>query len=165
VTWYADHAPCTYFGEDCAPNLKAIGWLAADQPYRTGDLPPIVTSNLVRLLKNAYQPVFFLGGHTCELCPENGVSGYLNLFVPAKGFLYVCPELILHYISAHQYRPPNEFCNAVLRCPRPSGWLYKRRFQRNGGKCFGPVYETYDPRFDARKILTRLLKILLGVTL
>jgi hypothetical protein len=30
---------------------------------------------------------------------------------------FVCPELVTHYMNAHGYRPPEEFCRAMLACP------------------------------------------------
>jgi hypothetical protein len=45
--------------------------------------------------------------------PRNGA----NLFVPDNTSVYVTPRLVLHYIEAHGYSPPDEFCAAVMRCP------------------------------------------------
>jgi hypothetical protein len=39
------------------------------------------------------------------------------MFIPGDGFLFVCPEAIVHYIDARLYKPPDEFCKAVLACP------------------------------------------------
>jgi hypothetical protein len=52
------------------------------------------------------------------------VVGALNLFVPGDGFLYAAPSLIAHYILSHNYAPPAEFCDAVLRCPPMSSPEY-----------------------------------------
>jgi len=49
--------------------------------------------------------------------PASTPQGILNLFVPGTGIVYVAPKLILHYIDAHEYQPPAEFCDAVLACP------------------------------------------------
>lgn len=38
--------------------------------------------------------------------------------------VYVAPELILHYIEAHLYKPPDEFINAVLRSPDQNSSAY-----------------------------------------
>ena len=43
--------------------------------------------------------------------------GSTNVFVPGAGVVYAAPELILHYIDEHQYQPPLDFCDALLRCP------------------------------------------------
>jgi hypothetical protein len=37
-------------------------------------------------------------------------------------------------MNAHQYRPPEAFCQAVLRCPDTRSMEYKRLFLANGGR-------------------------------
>lgn len=95
----------------------------------------------------------FCGYHTCNICPphnphnsnrivnkedrlafiKNYVKkqpvklemGGLNIYVPVNNdFLYVFPELILHYIKEHNYCPPEEFQKAVLDCPEPLSQEY-----------------------------------------
>jgi hypothetical protein len=55
--------------------------------------------------------------------------GRQNLFVPGVDCVYVAPSLIAHYIQAHRYSPPNEFVDAVLRCPEMHSqeYLHARR--------------------------------------
>lgn len=43
--------------------------------------------------------------------------GATNLYIPASAQVYLAPSMILHYICRHRYRPPDAFCDAVLRCP------------------------------------------------
>jgi SAM-dependent methyltransferase len=42
------------------------------------------------------------------------------VWIPTKTLKYVAPELIVHYIEAHSYLPPQEFITAVMACP-PQG--------------------------------------------
>jgi hypothetical protein len=37
--------------------------------------------------------------------------------VPGSGVTYVAPEGIIHYVERHDYRPPDEFCAALLASP------------------------------------------------
>ncbi|MBL8793993.1 MAG: hypothetical protein JNM56_08810 [Planctomycetia bacterium] len=37
--------------------------------------------------------------------------------MPAGNLLYIFPEMIVHYIEAHGYKPPAEFMAALLRSP------------------------------------------------
>jgi hypothetical protein len=53
-------------------------------------------------------------------------------FIPSNDVVYVCPELILHYINAHGYSPPREFCEAVLACPDIRTMEYKKRLLAAG---------------------------------
>lgn len=55
---------------------------------------------------------------------------------PENQFLYVCPELITHYISVHGYSPPEEFCEAVLACPQMGSDEYLAAVAANGGDLF-----------------------------
>ncbi len=59
-----------------------------------------------------------MGLHACDLCPRHkAATGAANLFVPALAAVFVAPELILHYVTQHSYRPPDEFITAVTNCP------------------------------------------------
>ncbi|MBA4105156.1 MAG: hypothetical protein C0485_05310 [Pirellula sp.] len=68
-----------------------------------------------------------MGVHECEICQFHGEAvGSANLYIPFDGNIYVCPELITHYINAHLYSPPSIFCDAVLACPPMNSMGYKR---------------------------------------
>jgi hypothetical protein len=41
-----------------------------------------------------------------------------NLHIPGSAQVYLAPSMVLHYVSRHRYRPPDGFCDAVLRCPQ-----------------------------------------------
>ena len=115
---FDDLQPCNYFGESLSPFLRAIGWLESGRAYPTGSVDPRVFSKLIELQKDPWQPVAFMGVHGCDLCVyASEASGTRNLFIPGNGFAYVCPELVSHYMNAHAYAPPAEFCAAVLDCP------------------------------------------------
>ena len=43
----------------------------------------------------------------------------MTLSVPGARGVYETPQLVIHYIEAHNYQPPAEFCEAVLACPPP----------------------------------------------
>ena len=55
-------------------------------------------------------------------------------FVPGKGFLYVAPSLILHYLDAHQYVAPEEFTTAVIECPPVRSQDYLKAIRANAPK-------------------------------
>lgn len=57
--------------------------------------------------------------------------GTSNLFVPAEGFLYVAPSLILHYMDAHDYSPPVDFQRAVMACPAMRSMEYLKAVIEN----------------------------------
>jgi hypothetical protein len=106
-------------------NVRAIGWLDGPRSYRAGSVPEPVLATLARHIAGAYVCFGFLGGHHCSLCTcEDPPFGVHNLLIPTREFLYVAPELILHYIKHHDYRPPDEFLEAVMACPRQQSRAY-----------------------------------------
>ena len=134
MTWFADLEPCTYFDqadEEDTPSfgLIAVGWLEPEHDHARGVIDDIVRAQLRTLLRNIWSPFQYLGGHPCRFCLDwrrmhaeppaipGHPNSFLNLLVPGKGRVYASPELIGHYISTHEYRPPDEFCEAVLACP------------------------------------------------
>src|SRR5688500_8807398 len=106
-----------YFPVADASTLRAIAWLERGTPYATGATPQDVYARLVELCKEPFEPFTACGYYECTLCQFDGAAGIKNLFIPGNGFLYVCPELIIHYINAHHYQPPADFAEAVLCCP------------------------------------------------
>jgi len=120
MTWYADLTECDYFPLCDSSLVRAVGWLERGKVYTHGTVDLQVLVKLTELHRDAWEPCHVMGYHGCDLCPR-GLSahkmGVKNLFIPGDGFLYVCPELILHYINDHQYSPPIEFCEAILTCP------------------------------------------------
>ena len=52
-------------------------------------------------------------------------SGDILVFGPEE--IYIAPDLIYHYISDHDYSPPDEFVQAVLSSPLPNSAEYFAR--------------------------------------
>jgi hypothetical protein len=74
---------------------------------------------------NHWRPAVFMGGHECEFCETEPAHDGANFFVPGsvrgrwfrKPCIFVMPRLAMHYMTAHGYCPPQEFIDAVMRCP------------------------------------------------
>ena len=136
MAWFADLSPCDYLGADAAHTLRSIGWLERGQSYRTARVEQPIYLRLLELCRDPWQPFVAAGIHECQLCQyEPTASGGSNVFVPGNGFLYVCPQLITHYMNCHGYAPPDEFCAAVLACPAMRSNEYRRAILANGGQC------------------------------
>jgi hypothetical protein len=102
-----------------------------------GEVSAEVYMKLEELLVDPWQPAVSAGLHPCDLCvyrPEK--QGTKNLFVPGDQRVYVAPELILHYVNAHGYRPPQEFCEAAIACPAMRSAEYRRALISAGGPGF-----------------------------
>lgn len=119
--------------------ILMVGWLSAGQPFALGGVEPAVVAKLVELLSNPWQPAVTPGVHVCEFCRFSGGPasftydgttvhvGTADLYVPGRACLYLAPSLIVHYLDAHEYSPPAEFCEAVMDCPPMRSIAYFRR--------------------------------------
>lgn len=114
-------------GEQCqvgqGRDVRAVGWLDIAHPYTQGAVEPAFVEALQRHVQTAWAPIASAGPHFCQFCPETrggrvGAAG--NVWIPSERALFIAPELVVHYITAHGYRPPDAFIEAVLTCP-PQG--------------------------------------------
>lgn len=134
MAWFEDLSPCDYFGESAAAMLAAVGWRERGRPFATGIVDPCVFVKLRELCTDPWQPSISPGVHECDLCLYQGEAGTRCLFIPGNGRIYVCPELIVHYMNAHGYAPPAEFCDAVLACRPMRSQQYFKELLANGGR-------------------------------
>ena len=146
VTHFADLSPCTYFPFDAGDQFTAVGWLESDHEYSRGPVTEELVARLTQLLVNPWQPWVTMGWHNCEFCRFSRGSrqftfenttidmGISNLFVPAADTIFVAPSLIVHYIDAHEYSPPQQFQNAVLACPEMRSMKYLKAIRKQAPK-------------------------------
>lgn len=110
-------------------HIRAIGWLHPDHLYAKGVVSEDFLSRLRKFADRSGrsgEALYFawpVGAHTCEFCRE--AHGVGNFGVPSDGLLFVAPEMIVHYVEEHGYRPPAEFVAAVLRSPLPDTEEYQ----------------------------------------
>ncbi len=150
MAYYADLSPRPYFDSEMADNRVAVGWLDAAHPYAQGKVSESFLDKLIDLLVKPWAPMYLLGHAEClwwgvdDDARYNGSSavvGTPNLFVPGDGFLYAAPSMIAHYILAHTYAPPAEFCEAVLRCPPMRAPEYFEAIVQHGPASFAEEIE------------------------
>lgn len=125
MTYYDDLSRYEYSESD--REMLNVGWLAAGREYSTGVVPGPVVSKL--LIMAADKENIMRGVHNCEFCEEESPlrmpapveRGYVSLGMGelhvegTDGRIYSAPSLVIHYIVEHQYAPPAEFQEAVLR--------------------------------------------------
>ena len=80
------------------------------------------------------------GWHNCELCHPEPISpragnqlrsfGTAEIRVFYQGRIYAAPNLIYHYVTEHNYQPPDEFIEAVLNGPLPGSPEYEVLIQQ-----------------------------------
>lgn len=145
MTYYADLSSCDYFGR-WQDVLQAVGWLELNHSSTKGEVSKDFFAALMGLAKDPWQPVAVAGHQRCDFCRFSGgpselrfeggavALGTANIFVPAKEHVYVSPTLIVHYIDAHGYAPPDEYQEAVLRCPQMKSFAYLKEMKVRGLK-------------------------------
>jgi hypothetical protein len=133
MTSIKDLEPCRYFPLECEA-LTAIGWLGKGIGFETGPVSELLICKLKELCSDSWQPLASAGFHVCELCQFDGPAFSANVFVPYQSRIYVAPVAVVHYISAHWYRPPQIFIDAVLKCPPMNSINYKKALLENGGR-------------------------------
>ena len=131
MSYYQDLSPFSELGLPPSESVLAVGWLDAGNDYKKGQVSRDVADSLLGLLSNVWEPGVTAGRHRCTFCYITGGPtsiyasdrsielGSSNLYLPSESqkVLYVAPSLIVHYMDAHEYLPPAEFQEAVLRCP------------------------------------------------
>ncbi|MFE5403463.1 hypothetical protein ACFQ9Z_19400 [Streptomyces sp. NPDC056580] len=131
MTHYDDLSEYTYFPDSVPSGVMAlnIGWLDPSQEYTHGSTPDILEKKLEDLTYGSRQ-MKTRGWHRCQLPHANGEDPYpatveisgtrialggAEIRVVAKsGNWLIAPDLILHYIREHSYKPPQEFITAVI---------------------------------------------------
>ncbi len=113
-----------------------VGWLDKKHTYVQGKTSDEFQTRLLEFC--AYPVVRTRGFHECEFC-ESSISqpicvqmgdrkiglGSAEIRVFYNGRVYAAPNLIYHYVVEHQYKPPDEFIEAVLQGSLPNSLAYK----------------------------------------
>lgn len=102
------------FTSDNGREVRAIGWLGDTVPDESrGDVPDACRRALSYYATAHQRHDGFLGYHECELCAKNPEETHGEFFIDLGGVRYVMPVMILHYIEAHGYCPPEQFITAL----------------------------------------------------
>ncbi len=139
MTYFPDLTRYRYMRPFLMEKALNVGWLAAGIPWPKGDVP---SQFVHKLWMRCEHPVIETRGlHWCEFCSgqageivSQAYSGKTMLVGSAEirvwgtdGKVYAAPNMIIHYVIEHNYRPPNEFIQAVLDAPMPGSPEYEAR--------------------------------------
>lgn len=139
MAYYSDLSVYTYLNSDKNDNTLNIGWLDATMPFPKGK---VSDTFLDRLWVFCRTPIAVTRGfHVCQFCnmSPNSVPiiqrgneslkvGYAELRVFGnEDTIYAAPDLVYHYVEKHNYIPPQEFIDAVLKSPLPSSQDYRAK--------------------------------------
>jgi hypothetical protein len=119
VTFFADLTPHSYV-RDSPPALN-IGWLDQSRPFATGETSQQFRT---RLKEICAKPIYLHRGfHVCQFClavnantpsnQERRGNGQIRVR-GTDGTCYAAPTLVAHYVEVHNYKPPQQFVEAVL---------------------------------------------------
>lgn len=125
-----DLSPYTYNEQDDTEFMYlSVGWLG-DHVEHSGKTAPELVDRLEQLREENQLPDFFRGVHTCEICeksdPSNDEIGWKKLweigavgkgefFVQYGSTRYVLPNMIIHYITHHEYKLPKVVEDAIQK--------------------------------------------------
>jgi hypothetical protein len=121
MTWTDDlariryrHVPELAFAEGLESPIEAlaVGWLG-DRVPSTGRVDDDLLAALQHFSRHHYVGRGELGLHTCGICGR--VAGGGEFLIETPGRRYLLPQLVLHYIADHDYRPPEVFLSDLAR--------------------------------------------------
>lgn len=125
MSYFADLTPYAYIRSLANAKELNVGWLSRWHSFPKGSVSNEVLTKVFLLCKSPVNKT--KGFHTCEFCRGNawGVPverdgthltlGSAEIRVTGRsGIQYACPDMIYHYMKDHQYKPPQEFIDAVL---------------------------------------------------
>ena len=136
VSFFEDLTPQSYSLHKEEEGVLNIGWLGEGQPIPTGSTSAAFQDALKNLCDNRIG--LHRGFHVCEYCPGKSRNNYdwgrigngQIRVCSQDGVWYAAPAMIYHYVDLHDYRPPQEFVEAVLN-PKEIGTdeLLKSKFR------------------------------------
>ena len=91
-------------------DARSVGWLGEEVPH-TGVLAPSLLKKLRRLVHKRCYSDHWMGFHSCEICDR--MYGHGEISIVHAGVRYVAPALVIHYVEAHHYLPPEPFLEAL----------------------------------------------------
>ncbi len=101
--------------------VVAIGYLDSSEEYKKGRVSSLFMIKLT-LLWGKGACMASLGRHECDFCEggygtgERETSSSEKILIDKEnGIKYVFPEMIFHYIDKHNFLPPKEFIEYVMR--------------------------------------------------
>ncbi len=129
MTYYPDLSSYSHFplSFEIRRTSFNVGWLSISEFYPIGDTPEPFHTKLLELCATA-RVHDTMGYHFCEFCENDNQDaitrvryadkelwlGNGEIWSIGKASLYVAPTLIYHYVTAHNYRPPDKYIESVL---------------------------------------------------
>ena len=111
---FADLSPHTYSTVAQRDSVLNVGWLCSSEPYETGVTSEAFHDALAELV--ARPVILHRGAHMCNLanCTDRTTGNGQIRVLGNDGIWYSAPTLVHHYVTHHDYMPPDAFISAVL---------------------------------------------------
>lgn len=126
--WYPDLGHETQLPRS-GDDILAVGWLGKGHDFPCGEVRSEELARLKEFVRRRSESMLrllggvFAGVHTCEFCER--CHGASNIAVLDGRRLWIAPEMITHYVEAHEYLPPASFLEALSICPLPDSDEYQ----------------------------------------
>lgn len=136
--YFRDLTAYTYERLSELETVLNVGWLDKDHSFVTGKVENTIIDKIEVMIVTHKITNQMRGNHVCNLCthidpyedtfywPHKGkrvLLGSSELWIPGKSNkVYAAPDMILHYITEHNYLPPSEFLNAVANFDLGGNW-------------------------------------------
>jgi|ERR1700723_3444268 hypothetical protein len=140
---YSDFSEYCYGqGTFFVPGTVNIGWLGASVNFDQMDPDEELLDLIWDYCKISVAQ--YRGIHGCEYCHPRRSDvgerhGEMRLLGSAEirvfadsGAIYAAPDLIYHYMTAHRYKPPDQFISALRAGPHPFSKVHLDRLTSAG---------------------------------
>jgi hypothetical protein len=118
-----------------------VGWLDSSHDFPVAVPAPKLLERLWQFCLVSVCPE--RGLQECPLCKKLGVaerndtrlilgSAEIRVFDRSGQSAFAAPNLVYHYIEAHQYQPPPEFMEAMESGPQPASDEYRELLRKAG---------------------------------
>jgi hypothetical protein len=128
--------------------VRCVGWLDAEHPYETGQLPVGFIGKLEEIIQHrseTFDPHVNVvrGIHPCNLCRRDievisggrkTMLGMSEIWLPGDSGWLASPSLVIHYISEHGYFPPPVFLQVVGQLSIADRFLAQEVYDRLVGE-------------------------------
>ena len=125
MTYFDDLSQYSYLPEE-EEDILNVGWLDKDHAFPRGVTSDEFIERLAWL--SIYSSVKQTPGiHGCMLCPvaafgfhnishegKSHILGSAEIRVKGNRATYAAPDLLIHYVLAHEYLPPEDFVSGVI---------------------------------------------------
>ena len=106
-----------------------VGWLEKSEPFETGETP----GEVIEMLKSQlpFRVLRTRGWFKCRLCKRGEYMllddykqtlGGAEIWIENGQVTYACPDMIIHYIEDHHYKPPTAFLTALKIAAKKARW-------------------------------------------